>query len=200
MPVEVQPMASIRETVTSRTMMAAVVIGTALAGTTEITATPSPAPAALDDISKYCNACWRNARLPVDRWSDATQQVFIRLLERVPQQAWSRVLVDSETTERKEFVRAIDTVKKRTQRTKTYADYPMDAGDHRIDNTLTDRRAAIDEIAPRVLSGRQQRIVELSFNGWAVPEIAAELGTTVQRVSDEKYKAIQKLKASVTAD
>jgi RNA polymerase sigma factor (sigma-70 family) len=195
-------MASIRETVTSRSMMAAVVIGTALAGATEIAAAPSPpaATSALDDISKYCNACWRNARLPVDRWHDATQQVFIRLLERVPQQAWSNVLVDAETAERKEFVRAIDTVKKRTQRTKQYADYPMDAGDPRIDNTLTDRRAAIDEIAPRVLSGRQQRIVELSFNGWAVPEIAAELGTTVQRVSDEKYKAIQKLKAVVAAD
>ena len=41
--------------------------------------------------------------------------VFARLLERIPQQNWDLVLQD-EGTERREFVRAIDTVKKRVQR------------------------------------------------------------------------------------
>ena len=47
--------------------------------------------------------------------------------------------------------------------------------------------------AGEVLSPRQRRILELTADGWAVPEIAADLGTTVERVSDEKYKAIKKL-------
>ena len=45
-----------------------------------------------------------------------------------------------------------------------------------------------------MLSERQQRIVRLSFEGWSVHEIAAELRTPPERVSDEKYKAIRKLR------
>ena len=39
---------------------------------------------AFNDISRYCTACWRNARLHPDCWTDCTQEVFCRLLERVP--------------------------------------------------------------------------------------------------------------------
>ena len=56
---------------------------------------------------------------------------------------------------------------------------------------------AVNVAAAQVLSERQKRIVELSANGWAVPDIAAELGTTTERVSDEKYKAIRKLRVQL---
>ena len=45
-----------------------------------------------------------------------------------------------------------------------------------------------------LLSSRQQRILQLSFEGWSVHEIASELRTTPERVSDEKYKAVRKLR------
>ena len=51
-----------------------------------------------------------------------------------------------------------------------------------------------------VLSPRQRKIVELSADGWAVPDIAAELETTPERVSDEKYKAIRKLRTHLGVD
>src|SRR5688572_13685506 len=97
-----------------RNYLAAVVLGTAIAAWGQ----PGQAPAAesaIQDISRYCTTCWRNARVPVDRWSDCTQEVFSRLLERLGPNAWDQVLV-SEGEERKEFIRAIDAVKKRTQR------------------------------------------------------------------------------------
>jgi RNA polymerase sigma factor (sigma-70 family) len=47
--------------------------------------------------------------------------------------------------------------------------------------------------AAELLSPRQRRLLDMTADGWSVPEIAAELGTTVERVSDEKYKAIKKL-------
>ena len=50
---------------------------------------------AVTDISKYCQTCWRNARLPADRWPDCTQAVFVRLLERVEADKWGTVLVDT---------------------------------------------------------------------------------------------------------
>jgi DNA-binding NarL/FixJ family response regulator len=46
-----------------------------------------------------------------------------------------------------------------------------------------------------VLTSRQQRILQLICAGANVSEIAQELSMTPERVSDEKYKAIQKLRA-----
>src|SRR5215207_2670192 len=93
----------------SRQMMVAVVLG-ALAAAPAKAASASgnsaPAARAVTDISKYCQTCWRNARLPADRWQDCTQEVFVRLLERVDADKWGTVLVDDETLERREFLRA----------------------------------------------------------------------------------------------
>jgi len=180
----------------SKAMMAAVVLGTALAagGGTAKGATARPTAKAVEDISKYCQACWRNARLPADRWQDCTQEVFIRLLERVEAEKWGTVLKDDETNERREFIRAIDAVKKRTQRAKRFAGLTPDVPDMRgADNSIRDDRAAVAKAAAEVLSPRQRRILELTADGWPVPEIATELGTAVERVSDEKYKAVKTL-------
>lgn len=180
----------------SRTMMVAVVLGGALAassGTAQGAAGPNPK--AVQDISKYCQACWRNARLPADRWQDCTQEVFTRLLERVEPTKWETVLADDETAERRELVRAIDAVKKRTQRARKFAGLTPDVADYRgrTENSVRDDRDAVAKAAREVLSPRQRRILELTADGWAVPEIATDLSTTVERVSDEKYKAIKKL-------
>lgn len=183
----------------SRNVMVAMVLGTALAAT-PAKASASTAPAkeptskAVTDISKYCQTCWRNARLPADRWQDCTQAVFVRLLERVEAEKWGTVLVDSETAERREFLRAIDAVKKRTQRARKFAALSPELPERRpVNNTARDDRDAVAKAAAEHLSPRQRRILELTADGWPVPDIAAELGTTVERVSDEKYKAIKKL-------
>jgi RNA polymerase sigma factor (sigma-70 family) len=176
----------------SRSMMAAVVIGTALAAA-PAEAAPAAHPKAVEDISRYCQACWRNARLPADRWLDCTQQVFVRLLERISTSAWADVLKD-DGVERKEFLRAIDAVKKRTQRARVAAMLPDEHPD-RVSPELQEQRTWLAETANKSLSDRQAKIVELTTSGWAVPEIANELGTTVERISDEKYKAIRKLRS-----
>ena len=64
---------------------------------------------------------------------------------------------------------------------------------NRDGDDLRDQREAVELAAQTVLSPRQRKIVELSAHGWAVPEIATDLATPVERVSDEKYKAIKKL-------
>jgi len=176
-------------------MMVAVVLGTALAASPAKGSTADLSPKAIQDISKYCQACWRNARLPADRWQDCTQEVFIRLLQRVEAEKWGTVLRDDETNERREFIRAIDAVKKRTQRARKFATLTLDAAErtNRTENTVRDDRDAVAKAAREMLSPRQRRILELTADGWAIPEIATELGTTVERISDEKYKAVKKL-------
>jgi RNA polymerase sigma factor (sigma-70 family) len=180
----------------SRQMMVAVVLGALASTPSRASASPTATPTAkaVTDISRYCQTCWRNARLPADRWQDCTQEVFVRLLERIEADKWGSVLVDDETMERREFLRAIDAVKKRTQRARKFAGLSPDQPDHRVLNvSLKDDRDAAAKAALAVLSPRQRRLLDLTADGWSVPEIAGELGTTVERVSDEKYKAVKKL-------
>jgi RNA polymerase sigma factor (sigma-70 family) len=185
--------------------MAAMVLGTALSalGTAGITqAAPETTTKAVADMSRYCTTCWRNARLHPDSWTDCTQEVFSRLLERVEPAAWSRVL-QGEGEERREFLRAIDTVKKRTQRCRRWSGNGVEQiADPRARDAgrLADERAAVQQAAPEVLNPRQQRILQMSFEGWSVHEIAAELCLPPERVSDEKYKAIRKLRNHLCAD
>jgi DNA-directed RNA polymerase specialized sigma24 family protein len=193
----------------SRTVMAAVVLGTALTAagtraavalqpTRDVSGQPAGGGDAVPDVSKYCQACWRNARLPVDLWQDCTQQVLVRLLERVPQAQWAAML-QSDGEDKREFLRAIDAVKKRTQRARRFGELAADVAQSAdvLARSTRDQWEAVNTAAEKVLSHRQRRIVELSATGWAVPDIAVELGTTPERVSDEKYKAIRKLRTEL---
>jgi RNA polymerase sigma factor (sigma-70 family) len=186
-------------------MAAAMVLGTALSalGTSPALAAPSGEPSlrAINDISRYCTACWRNARLPPDFWGDCTQEVFHRLLERITPDGWSHVLKD-ESEERREFLRAIDAVKKRTQRGQkrsvALTGVVADVRDAR-DRQLADQRDAVRQASAEVLSERQQRILQLSFEGWSVHDIAGQLQLPAEWVSDEKYKAIRRLREHLGA-
>ncbi len=186
--------------------MVAMVLGTALSALSPGTALSAPAPEAtaraVADMSRYCTTCWRNARLDPSAWSDCTQEVFSRLLERVSPAVWSRVLQD-DGEEHREFLRAIDAVKKRTQRSRKLtqgsvelAPDPHDSHDRR----LADDREVVWQAAAELLSPRQQQILRLSFEGWSVHEIAEELRLPAERVSDDKYKAIRKLRTHLCGD
>jgi len=59
----------------------------------------------------------------------------------------------------------------------------------------TEDRDLVRQAAEELLSERQQRILQLSFEGWSVHEISDKLALPTGRVSDEKYKAIRKLRA-----
>jgi RNA polymerase sigma factor (sigma-70 family) len=181
-----------------RPYVMAVLLGTALTalGGTPATAAPETTLRAVNDLSRYCTTCWRNARLHPDVWTDCTQEVLSRLLERVSPDGWGRLLKD-DCEERREFLRAIDAVKKRTQRSKRWAPEPPEGVADRRDlyrRQVADQREAVARASAELLSQRQQRIMQLSFDGWSVHEIAAELRTPPERVSDEKYKAIRKLR------
>ena len=56
-------------------------------------------------------------------------------------------------------------------------------------------RDLLRDAMAQVLSRRQQRIVQWTCEGWTVAEIADEMGLAPARVSDEKYKAIRKLRS-----
>jgi RNA polymerase sigma factor (sigma-70 family) len=180
--------------------MVAVVLGTALSaftpGQTAAAQTSDGTLQAIADMGRYCTTCWRNARLPTDSWTDCTQEVFRRLLERVPSDSWDQVL-RAEGAERREFLRAIDAVKKRTLRARKFSGAVEAVADARSAHAanLHQEREAVRQAAEGLLSPRQRRILQMSFEGWSVHDLAQELHLPVERVSDEKYKAIRKLRS-----
>jgi RNA polymerase sigma factor (sigma-70 family) len=187
-----------------RPYLMAVVLGTAIAamGPESRASAQEISPKAINNISRYCTACWRNARLPQDQWGDCTQEVLTRLLRNLPAKSWDHVLAN-ETEERREFIRAIDAVKKRHQRSRWQSTAaPEFLADARQQSTRErdDQREAVQQAAERVLSDRQQRILRLLCDGHNVADIATELSMSPERVSDEKYKAIQKLRTYFHTD
>jgi RNA polymerase sigma factor (sigma-70 family) len=177
-----------------RGLVTALVVGAALS-----TFGAVPAEGAVRDVSRYCTACWRNARIQPDQWPDCTQEVLTRLVERVPPQSWERLLA-KESEEHREFVRAIDAVKKRTQRAHRPSVLPGDVADptHPERAAREAQRRGVLQAAAEHLSPRQARIIALSLDGWSVHEIADDVELRPARVSDEKYKAIQRLREVLT--
>lgn len=180
------------------------VLGTALAtvGQAEGLRAAEVSEGAVNNVSRYCTACWRNAGLPVDRWGDCTQEVLRRLLETLEPERWERIL-KCETEERRELVRAIDAVKKRTQRDRKRTSPLVEAmADRHVADrhdeswsSLNDERDAVRHAAQELLTDRQQRILQMTIEGWTVADMATALSLNAERISDEKYKAIQKLRA-----
>ena len=93
---------------TNRSAMAAMLIGTALnaLGTTATAQAESTQGTLriVNDMSRYCTVCWRNARLHPDYWGDCTQEVLMRMLQRVDPLAWEQAL-RGDGEERREFLR-----------------------------------------------------------------------------------------------
>ena len=175
-------------------MMAAMVLGTALSALGPAAETASAKT--VNDLSRYCTACWRNARLPADCWTDCTQEVFTRLLERVPAGDWQRLL-KVEGEERREFLRAIDAVKKRVQRGRKWSPYPPESvadRRHAADRARAEQHEELQRAADELLSERQRLILQRTIEGHSVQDISEELNIGPERVSDEKYKAIRKLR------
>lgn len=178
-----------------RPYMMAMVLGTALSALGSAQAGTGISDKAINDISRYCTACWRNAHLPVDRWGDCTQEVLRRLLERVEPEGWDRLLVE-DADERREFVRAIDAVRKRTQRERGRTVSLGDQGQSRDENFAgrAEEIDAVKQASRELLNQRQNQILQMCMDGWSVQDMAVALSTSAARVSDEKYKAIRKLR------
>jgi RNA polymerase sigma factor (sigma-70 family) len=170
--------------------IAALVVGAALS-----TFGSAPAEATINDVGRYCTACWRNARIQPDCWSDCTQDVLIRLVERVRPESWERLLA-RDAGEHRELIRAVDAVKKRTQRAHRSATLVDEVADVRSthDHRRAEERALVLQTAAEHLSPRQAQILAMSLDGWSVHEIAKGLKIPAARVSDEKYKAIRRLR------
>jgi RNA polymerase sigma factor (sigma-70 family) len=181
-----------------RRYMTALVLGTALS-TLGMMPAEANARTAVQDLSRYCTVCWRNARLQPDCWPDCTQEVLARLVERVHPERWPHIL-QKETEERREFLRAIDAVKKRSLRARRTVPLVAEVADQpaQREPSVEEQRQWVLKVSRENLSPRQSYIITQSLAGASVAEIAEDLDLSPVRVSDEKYKAIRKLQQLLT--
>ena len=151
-------------------------------------------------IQAYCCRSWQNGGIAKQDWDDCTQEVFERLLGSLRADQVKTAITERDSEERRELHRAIWAAAQRRRRAKQHATFfdddtwqtPSDPWPEKNER-LAQVHSAIDAPAAN-LPPRQKEIVTRWSKGDAREAIAADLGLSPERVSDEKYKALQKLR------
>ena len=153
---------------------------------------------ALVSIERYCSVSWRNAGILSQQWADCTQQAMTCLLERISRNRLGIAIRDKESPERRELNRSIwCTIQRHRRAPKHVSMEDHDLSQHRdtrSTNPHADQWESVQTAAADCLTDRQQKIIQRTRDGWSIREIADDLAITPARASDEKYKAIRKLK------
>lgn len=152
-------------------------------------------------IDAYCRASWKNSRIDESLWDDCSQDVFARVLGSLTREQLQIAITQKESPERRELNRAIWAIAQRRRRDVRWQELtehndaikaPVDAWATMQSELRTVVAAA--ESGNVKLSPTQRVIIRSSSEGQSVNEIAQRLNLSPVRVSDEKYKATQKLR------
>jgi DNA-directed RNA polymerase specialized sigma24 family protein len=160
--------------------------------------------ATIQSIDKYCEASWHRANIPRQEWDDCSQHAFVRILTRLSRDRLAEAIEYRHSKHRRELNRCIWATtqwwrRSDHHRSLTDEDVPDSAFTARVwDETVPDVREAIHSDAVG-LTAIQRRVIDLWANGHSITDIASQLGVPSRRISDEKYKAISKLKARFQA-
>jgi len=180
---------------------------------TSSSADPQAIASGLSQLDRYLSRAWYRAGIPVQMHDDATQAVYMTLLQNLGRQPFDslvaeighsgiRDVLSKETADGPDFFRAIDTVKKRAQREKTYQ--PLEAAEvlasPQEDETQSLRRGALQEAISRSLNPREAELINATLRGQTPAEIAMQWGVAPKTVSNEKTRVIQKLRTVLSAD
>jgi RNA polymerase sigma factor (sigma-70 family) len=156
---------------------------------------------AITAISRYCSASWRNAGIDSQDWEDCTQDAVMLLLERIPRHRLATAINDAASGERRELTRTVWCIAQRWKRSPKprslsdfcVCDWPSNESD------IAEQIEEVAHAARCCLTSRQHRILFLRLDGYSIGEIADKLDLTRAQVSDEKYKAIKKLRERIVA-
>jgi len=176
-------------------------------------ADPKDVAAGLSQLNRYLNRSWYRAGIAPQVHDDASQAVYVALLQNMGSTRFDGLLADigrlgirdvlsRETTDGPDFFRAVDTVKKRFQRERTFQ--PLDAIDvastPSSEDALSLWRGALQEAIDHSLTPREASLVYETLMGKTPAEIASQWGVAPKTVSNEKTRVIQKLRDAMVAD
>ena len=155
---------------------------------------------AVDKIGQYCRASWVHAGIARQDWPDCTQQTLAELLNRISRKGLVHAITQGKSPERRELNRSIWCTVQRWRRAPRCqsldGNEPLYLPTSPCDSTSAEFSELHDwlESALTGISLRQRRVLRWWSQGQSISEIAQELGTSPARVSDEKYKALQKIR------
>jgi RNA polymerase sigma factor (sigma-70 family) len=179
-------------------------------------ADPAEVQSGLDQFQRYLARTWTRAGIAPRDHEDCTQTVYEVLLRQFGRDGFDRIAAEVgrrgvsralswESPDGPDFFRAIDLVKKRSQRLKTY----QSLDDHYADLTdsaggdgasVSDWRGALDEAIDRTLGPREAALIRETLLGKTPAEIAQDWGVASKTVSNLKTRAIQSLREALVAD
>ena len=176
---------------------AAVITGCLAAGTTD----GSVDAATIQSIDNYCVVSWHRANIPRQDWDDCSQHAFVRLLTRVSQDRLAEAIENAHSKHRRELNRCIWATtqwwrRSPRHRSLTGDDMPDPADAPQVWGvTVPDVWEAMQSDAAG-LTAIQRCVIDLWATGHSITDMASKLGVPSRRISDEKYRAISKLRAS----
>jgi DNA-directed RNA polymerase specialized sigma24 family protein len=120
-------------------------------------------------------------------------------LERLSREQVPTAIADAQSEERRELNRSIWCITQRWRRAPRL--YSLDPASPAQPVAASPRDESewdeVAETAAECLTEQQRKIVGMYVQGWSINEIASELSLTPARASDEKYKAVQKLRRTL---
>jgi RNA polymerase sigma factor (sigma-70 family) len=164
----------------------------------------------MSQLNRYLNRAWYRAGVPPQLHDDSTQAVYVALLQNLGRTRFDQLVGDigrngirddlnRDTEDGPDFFRAIDTVKKRSQRERTYQSLEsIDVASGAPSSETW--RGALQEAIDQALTPREASLIQDTLMGKTPAEIASAWGVAPKTVSNEKTRAIQKLREALVAD
>ncbi len=170
-------------------------------------ADPEAIASGLSQLNRYLSRAWYRAGIPEGRHEDCSQAVYLALLQNLERDDFDtlvgeignlgiREVVNRESEQGPDFFRAVDTIKKRAQRERSFQPLDLYAGIAAPgeDEAQSRRREALREAIDESLTPREAVLICATLDGKTPAEIAIETGLTPKTISNEKCLIIQKLR------
>lgn len=165
----------------------------------------------LNQLNRYLNRAWFRAGIPAQLHDDSSQAVYTSLLQSLGRQRFDTVLgevgdwgvprvLGRDSAEGMTFLRAVDMVKKRARREKAHQSLDaMDVPEARNAGQSNGRmlRGALQDAIQQTLSPREAALIHDTLMGKTPAEIASRWGVASKTVSNEKSRALQKLREAL---
>jgi RNA polymerase sigma factor (sigma-70 family) len=164
-------------------------------------------------LGRYLSRAWYRAGIAMQQHDDCSQAVYATLLANLGRAGFDRLLAEvgrldirevfsRDTTEGPDFFRAIDMVKKQAQRQRRFES--LDGSDVASsvdgrDASRQDWRETLEEAIAQTLNPREAALIHDTLDGKTPAQIALQWGVAPKTVSNEKTRALQKLREFLVA-
>lgn len=169
------------------------------------------AAAGVEQLRRYLSRSWIRAGINRQWHDDCTQAVFATMLEQHGRTGFDRLMsevgqsgipqvLSRETDEGADFLRAIDMIKKRAQREKHFLpiDEHLDLASGGFRETPRDQwKGSIEDAIRDRLNPREAELIHETLKGCSPSEIAQRWGVAPKTVSNEKTRALAKLRIAL---